>query len=182
MGGWMIEKILVAALVTLLLLCAGMGLLVVVFLWLVWYVSLHWRRTTQAPNAEEGTAAKQQGMSEAELRRLPTVECSMREGGGGGDGGGAAECAVCLELFEIGGQCRLIPTCGHSFHVHCADAWLSKRSNCPICRRSAFEDINKDNTDNGNTENTVALYREAAVNAGPRPPDGSAIAISIAVN
>ena len=29
--------------------------------------------------------------------------------------------------------------CSHAFHVQWADGWLSKRSICPICRRSARE-------------------------------------------
>ncbi|CAN6477529.1 unnamed protein product [Victoria cruziana] len=43
-------------------------------------------------------------------------------------------CAVCLEGFERGDRCRLLPLCKHSFHANCVDLWLLKTPFCPICR------------------------------------------------
>lgn len=134
----MIERLLSALAVSLLLLCAGMGMGVAIYLWLVWYVSLHNRPRQRASELDEDVIHKRQGLSEADLQRLPTVECQEEESHTGiGGGRGNAECAVCLEVFHSGDRCRVIPSCCHTFHVHCADAWLSKRSVCPICRRSA---------------------------------------------
>lgn len=48
----------------------------------------------------------------------------------------AADCAVCLTEFREGESLRLLPKCGHAFHVQCIDAWLRSRSNCPLCRVS----------------------------------------------
>jgi E3 ubiquitin-protein ligase ATL23 len=132
----MIERMLLAVAMSMLLLCAGMGMGVAVYLWLVWYVSLH-NRPRQRASEDNGKPHKHQGLSEADLQRLPTIECQEEESHAGDGGGGDAECAVCLEVFQSGDRCRVIPACSHAFHVHCADAWLSKRSVCPICRRSA---------------------------------------------
>lgn len=47
---------------------------------------------------------------------------------------GLVDCAVCLENFKIGDVCRLLPNCGHSFHVQCIDSWILQTPVCPICR------------------------------------------------
>ncbi|XP_010040551.1 probable E3 ubiquitin-protein ligase ATL45 [Eucalyptus grandis] len=43
------------------------------------------------------------------------------------------ECAVCLE--EVAGEepARVVLGCRHGFHQECADAWLARRSVCPVC-------------------------------------------------
>ncbi|KAL6899722.1 hypothetical protein ACP4OV_006380 [Aristida adscensionis] len=53
-----------------------------------------------------------------------------------GPGGvlGAADCAVCLGEFRDGELLRLLPKCGHAFHVPCIDTWLRAHVNCPLCR------------------------------------------------
>nr|CAD1822544.1 unnamed protein product [Ananas comosus var. bracteatus] len=51
--------------------------------------------------------------------------------GGGGGGGGGGGCAVCLAEFRDGELLRLLPKCGHAFHVACIDAWLRGHVNCP---------------------------------------------------
>ncbi|CAN8327793.1 unnamed protein product [Cochlearia groenlandica] len=47
----------------------------------------------------------------------------------------AAECAICLTEFSDGEEIRILPLCGHAFHVACIDKWLTSRSSCPSCRR-----------------------------------------------
>ncbi|RDY10175.1 RING-H2 finger protein ATL47, partial [Mucuna pruriens] len=44
------------------------------------------------------------------------------------------DCAVCLDNFKVGDACRLLPNCGHSFHVLCIDSWILQTPVCPICR------------------------------------------------
>jgi len=133
-------RMVLAVLVSFLLLSAAIGVVVVAYLWLVWYVSLP-QPPRQRPVENNGKPPKhEQGLSEADLQRLPTIEFRKEEEGEERTpGGGQGECAVCLELFQFGDRCRVIPACSHAFHVHCADAWLSRRSVCPICRRSARE-------------------------------------------
>lgn len=43
-------------------------------------------------------------------------------------------CAVCLSDFEHGESGRVLPSCGHVFHVECIDIWFWSHSNCPLCR------------------------------------------------
>ncbi|KQJ99700.1 RING-H2 finger protein ATL80 [Brachypodium distachyon] len=47
-----------------------------------------------------------------------------------------SQCTVCLEEYEAKDVVRVLPFCGHAFHVACIDAWLKQQSTCPICRAS----------------------------------------------
>ncbi|OEL30813.1 hypothetical protein BAE44_0008168 [Dichanthelium oligosanthes] len=55
----------------------------------------------------------------------------------GGDEAAAVECAVCLAEMEDGERGRLLPACGHRFHVDCIDRWFRANSTCPVCRAAA---------------------------------------------
>lgn len=46
----------------------------------------------------------------------------------------SAECVICLAEFADGEYLRVLPRCGHGFHVGCVDAWLRTRATCPSCR------------------------------------------------
>ncbi|KAK4767988.1 hypothetical protein SAY87_003129 [Trapa incisa] len=46
-----------------------------------------------------------------------------------------SECAICLAEFSSGEEIRVLPQCGHAFHVACIDKWLESHSSCPSCRR-----------------------------------------------
>ncbi|CAN1291041.1 Probable E3 ubiquitin-protein ligase ATL44 [Linum perenne] len=47
----------------------------------------------------------------------------------------SGECAICLEDYNVGDSCRIMPSCSHMFHLHCIDNWLRLKISCPICRR-----------------------------------------------
>ncbi|XP_074586463.1 RING-H2 finger protein ATL8-like [Curcuma longa] len=70
------------------------------------------------------------GLTEKALRDLPKVSY-----GGGAVDARLAECPICLSEFEGGDEIRILPQCGHGFHVGCIDTWLVSRSSCPSCRR-----------------------------------------------
>ncbi|CAL4922554.1 unnamed protein product [Urochloa decumbens] len=55
----------------------------------------------------------------------------------GADGTAAVECAVCLAEMKDGERGRLLPGCGHRFHVECIDRWFRANSTCPVCRATA---------------------------------------------
>ncbi|XP_037458086.1 probable E3 ubiquitin-protein ligase ATL44 [Triticum dicoccoides] len=51
-----------------------------------------------------------------------------------------AGCAICLSDFADGETIRVLPVCGHRFHVLCVDRWLTSRCSCPTCRRRLSPD------------------------------------------
>ncbi|XP_062027481.1 RING-H2 finger protein ATL46-like isoform X1 [Rosa rugosa] len=44
------------------------------------------------------------------------------------------DCAICLCEFSEQDKLRLLPNCGHAFHMDCIDTWLLSNSTCPLCR------------------------------------------------
>lgn len=48
------------------------------------------------------------------------------------------DCAVCLCEFSEQDKLRLLPLCGHAFHINCIDTWLLSNSTCPLCRGTLY--------------------------------------------
>lgn len=48
---------------------------------------------------------------------------------------GPEGCSICLSEFADGERIRVLPVCGHRFHVACIDRWLVSHCSCPTCRR-----------------------------------------------
>jgi hypothetical protein len=46
------------------------------------------------------------------------------------------ECAICLDEFQSGDLCRVLPLCKHIYHFRCINRWLMDDLTCPICRSS----------------------------------------------
>ncbi|CAN6337295.1 unnamed protein product [Urochloa humidicola] len=87
-------------------------------------------------------------------------------------GGGDAEdvCAICLGEFADGEKVRVLPRCGHGFHVPCVDAWLLSRGSCPTCRRPVVE----------GKKPAAAKAGAAGQGQSRRPPDSDTITVVIA--
>ncbi|KAL3517091.1 hypothetical protein ACH5RR_023993 [Cinchona calisaya] len=49
------------------------------------------------------------------------------------------QCTICLGDYEDKDVLRIMPKCGHSFHLSCIDVWLRKQATCPVCRLSVQE-------------------------------------------
>ncbi|KAF7081756.1 hypothetical protein CFC21_085667 [Triticum aestivum] len=49
------------------------------------------------------------------------------------------QCAICLADLAAGEELRVLPRCGHSFHVACVDAWLRAHATCPSCRATIVD-------------------------------------------
>lgn len=47
----------------------------------------------------------------------------------------STDCVICLTEYANGDEIRVLPQCGHGFHVDCIDMWLSSHSSCPSCRQ-----------------------------------------------
>ncbi|XP_021280539.1 RING-H2 finger protein ATL39-like [Herrania umbratica] len=45
-----------------------------------------------------------------------------------------AQCSICLGDYQEKELLRIMPKCGHNFHLSCIDIWLRKQSTCPVCR------------------------------------------------
>ncbi|XP_058100045.1 RING-H2 finger protein ATL80-like [Magnolia sinica] len=69
------------------------------------------------------------GLKKKILRSLPKLSFD------GAVNGKLADCAICLTEFADGDEIRVLPQCGHGFHVGCVDMWLGSHSSCPSCRQ-----------------------------------------------
>uniref|UniRef100_A0A453FU13 RING-type domain-containing protein n=1 Tax=Aegilops tauschii subsp. strangulata TaxID=200361 RepID=A0A453FU13_AEGTS len=86
--------------------------------------------------------------------------------------GGAAPaddvCAICLGEFEDGEKVRVLPRCGHEFHVRCVDTWLVSHDSCPTCRDSVLS-------------GAAAAPKPAAGRSGGRPGSADAAAVTVVI-
>ncbi|KAL8241242.1 hypothetical protein R6Q59_014597 [Mikania micrantha] len=48
-------------------------------------------------------------------------------------------CHICLTDYESVDVLRMLPECGHLFHVGCVDTWLKVHPTCPVCRNSPLQ-------------------------------------------
>jgi len=93
------------------------------------------RVTGGSPSSDKAN----KGVKKKNLQLLPRFSYSAGDGSGEGGGAttkfGSTECAICLGEFVEGDEVRVLPQCGHSFHVVCIDTWLRSHSSCPSCRQ-----------------------------------------------
>jgi hypothetical protein len=79
-----------------------------------------------------------EGLSAEELGELPCHCHELSKAGAV-----AGDCAVCLEAFQAGDRCRVMPGCEHGLHAACVDSWLRKSRVCPICRAEVITRLGK---------------------------------------
>ncbi|KAL5848028.1 hypothetical protein ACOSQ3_011552 [Xanthoceras sorbifolium] len=75
------------------------------------------------------SSAANKGLKKKILRTLPKLAFSAELAAKFSD------CAICLTEFAAGDEIRVLPQCGHGFHVACIDTWLGSHSSCPSCRQ-----------------------------------------------
>jgi len=52
-----------------------------------------------------------------------------------GEGSPPSCCVICIEEYERGERCFVMPGCAHMFHRQCMRKWLRQGNpTCPICR------------------------------------------------
>ncbi|PKA64087.1 RING-H2 finger protein ATL72 [Apostasia shenzhenica] len=75
------------------------------------------------------------GIRSEDVVKLPiTIYSATPPAGGGTASPEAVRCPICLSDLTSGDKIRLLPACGHRFHVGCIDTWLISHSSCPTCR------------------------------------------------
>lgn len=84
-------------------------------------------------NSSPCSSPRASGVEEKDLSLLPEFVH------GGTEGEEKEECAVCITEFVNGQIGRILPICGHKFHIECVDTWFRKHSTCPICRTDVQE-------------------------------------------
>ncbi|XP_071708128.1 putative RING-H2 finger protein ATL71 [Rutidosis leptorrhynchoides] len=75
------------------------------------------------------------GVEDDVLMTLPAFVYSdnmMSKSGNDTDGSG---CSIFLADYKETDVIRLLPECGHLFHIKCVDTWLKVHPNCPVCRK-----------------------------------------------
>lgn len=123
--------------------------LIILFVGIAILVSIHFcivgRAFTRDNNSadiqvQSSTSRTTKGMfgdNIGDLKNLPCfdyVEQDRGNNNNNNNNSNVVDCAVCLESFNVGDACRLLPNCRHSFHVQCIDLWILKKPFCPICR------------------------------------------------
>ncbi|XP_057425181.1 RING-H2 finger protein ATL70-like [Lotus japonicus] len=51
----------------------------------------------------------------------------------------SSSCSICLGDYKEADTLRMLPDCGHVYHLACVDPWLRFHSTCPICRKSSVQ-------------------------------------------
>ncbi|KAK9136839.1 hypothetical protein Sjap_007433 [Stephania japonica] len=82
--------------------------------------------------ADLSPAATSRGLDPSVLSSLPTFPFSSAPASASASAG--LDCAVCLSDFAPSDTARLLPKCGHTFHVDCIDMWFHSHDTCPLCR------------------------------------------------
>nr|XP_016432385.1 PREDICTED: RING-H2 finger protein ATL16-like [Nicotiana tabacum] len=129
---------------------AIIGIFAIIFLLVIYYVfvikcCLNWQRVdllrpfsfSRSRNIEDpltvySQAVENEGLNESVIRSIPVFQYKKREE----NTTTSCECVVCLNEFQEDEMLRVIPNCGHVFHIDCIDIWLQNNANCPLCRIS----------------------------------------------
>ena len=106
------------------------AIIIAVFTWrIAWIIWCHHILVTTRQTTTSESSMQNQGLNGEILRSLPRVVYNLEV-----DRKKLTECAICLMEFVDGDVMRVLPHCGHGFHMNCIDRWLEFHSSCPSCR------------------------------------------------
>ncbi|KAL3353424.1 hypothetical protein AABB24_018246 [Solanum stoloniferum] len=94
--------------------------------------------TTTTTRVRNGLIFIQEGLDEATLRSYPKLLYSQVKSHKGDFASSCCGCSICLGDYKDNDMLRLLPHCGHLFHLMCIDTWLRLHPTCPICRSSSL--------------------------------------------
>ncbi|KAJ0704794.1 putative transcription factor C2H2 family [Helianthus annuus] len=80
------------------------------------------------------------GLDEDILITFPTFLYSDATMPHKGDAATDSSCSICLADYKPEDVVRLLPACGHLYHVSCIDTWLNAHPTCPVCRNMPCSD------------------------------------------
>ncbi|KAK1271978.1 RING-H2 finger protein ATL70 [Acorus gramineus] len=92
------------------------------------------RRTHHGPPNPSAVDVEAPGLDEEVLNGYPKLlysQAKLRE-----EDSTASCCSICLADYKDSDVLRVLPDCGHLFHMKCVDAWLRLHPTCPVCRSS----------------------------------------------
>ncbi|GKB87966.1 RING-H2 finger protein ATL8-like protein [Tanacetum coccineum] len=94
------------------------------------------RRGSLANNTREpDTRSANKGLKKKVIEVIPKFKYDSNNEEKGCGKLSWSECAICLGEYVDGDEIRVLPQCGHGFHVGCIDKWLNSHSSCPSCRQ-----------------------------------------------
>lgn len=76
------------------------------------------------------------GLDDATLRSFPKLLYAQAKLHKAANSTASCCCSICLADYKDRDLMRLLPDCGHLFHLKCVDPWLRLNSTCPMCRSS----------------------------------------------
>ncbi|KZV40839.1 hypothetical protein F511_29191 [Dorcoceras hygrometricum] len=97
-----------------------------------WIRRICCRTLVAPPSVSHPPRAANRGLKKKVLKSLPKLTYGEENEYAGKL---ADDCAICLAEFATGEEIRVLPQCGHGFHVGCIDMWLESHSSCPSCRQ-----------------------------------------------
>ncbi|KAF5206274.1 Ring-h2 finger protein [Thalictrum thalictroides] len=132
-------------------------------------------------------AAANKGLKKSVLRSLPKLTFNSNGNGAAATGffvNGkllSVDCPICLSEFIDGDEIRILPQCGHGFHVGCIDTWLGSHSSCPSCRQilvvarcnkcGGYQDCSSSSSTTTTTTNSNLVDLEAGLKTSEDDPN-----------
>ncbi|KAG8377232.1 hypothetical protein BUALT_Bualt08G0006900 [Buddleja alternifolia] len=96
-----------------------------------WIRRIAGRTSTTTPAETPRSSAANKGLKKKVLKSLPSFKYGEDEK----QPENHSDCAICLAEYAPGDEIRVLPQCGHGFHIECIDMWLGSHSSCPSCRQ-----------------------------------------------